>query len=61
MEELTKGTEEWDKALLETNQTAFELINQFDELAGKYHFENGQVVFDEGALEEMQAAQLVKA
>lgn len=61
MKELTKGTEEWNKALLETNKTAFDLINQFSGLAGKYRFENGQVVFDEGALEEAQAAQLVAA
>ena len=59
MKTLTRGTQEWNEALLESNEQAFELINKFDTLAGKYHMdENGQIVFDQGALDEIQREQL---
>lgn len=57
--ELTKGTAEYNEALLNANEQAMQLIEKYD-LMGQYHFENGVIVFDEGALEEAQQKQLEK-
>ena len=61
LEELTKGTLEWKEALADTNEEAKKLIAQFgEELKGKYEIIDGQIVFDEGVLEELEEAQLDK-
>ena len=56
LKQLTKGTLEWRDALIESNDKARELIDRFgsDLKAGDYYFEDGQIKFKEGVLEELQ-------
>lgn len=56
IEKLTKGTQEWRDAVADVNNQARELIEKFGtELsAGDYYFEDGQIKFKEGVLEELQ-------
>ena len=56
LETLTKGTLEYREALRETNEQAIELIRNNASLSGKYQTINGQIIFDDGALEEIQEA-----
>ena len=57
--DLSKGTEEWYENINKANEYARELIDTYDELAGKYHFnpESGLIEFDPGALEDLQSGQ----
>lgn len=56
IEKLTKGTQEWRDAIAESNDQARELIDRFGEdlQAGDYYFEDGQIKFKEGVLENLQ-------
>ena len=55
---LTKGTLEYQEALFNANNEALNLINTHSELAGQYTMENGVIKFNDGALEEVQQAEL---
>lgn len=57
LDELTQGTSEWKEQILEANEAALELIRNNAELAGKWHYKNGLITFDEGALEDIQNQQ----
>ena len=57
MSKMTQGTLEYREALLKNNETALELISTYSELAGKYETVNGLIVFQEGALEDLEMAQ----
>ena len=63
LEELTKDTQAWKEKLQETNEIAGELIEKFGTgaLSGKYRFEGGQIVFDDGALEALQEEEFNKS
>lgn len=54
LDNLIKGTDEYKEALEKANEQAKELIETYG-LYSKFHYdENGLIVFDEGALEEVQ-------
>lgn len=56
LDSLTEGTEEYKAALEEANRAALELINNHPELFSEddYKWENGQLIIDEGAMEQAQ-------
>ena len=55
LSELTKGTTAWREEIQRINDTAYELMQKYPELASKFTFgEGGVITFDEGALEEVQ-------
>ena len=56
IEKLTKGTQKWRDAVADVNNQARELIEKFGTglNAGDYYFEDGQIKFKEGVLEELQ-------
>ena len=54
LDELKYGSEEYAKALEEANNKAKELIKS-QELYGKFHYEKGLIVFDDGVLEGIQS------
>ena len=55
---LEEGTREWREAIHEANDAARELIDNNEELAGKYSFnaDTGLIEFEDGALEAAQDA-----
>lgn len=55
---LEEGTREWREAINDANDAARELIDNNEELAGKYSFnaDTGLIEFEEGALEAAQDA-----
>lgn len=52
--DLTNGTAEMSDAIAEANKQAQDLIDKYDSLKGKWHYENGIITFDEGAKEEAE-------
>lgn len=59
LDELTKGTVEYQEQISKTNEEALKLINTYDELAGQYHTTaEGLIVFNEGALENIKLLEL---
>lgn len=66
---LTRGTEEWNQAIQQSNELVLDLINKFPELAEQVKNVNGQLVLDQDAIEtvqqnmnkQVQAASLNKA
>lgn len=51
---LTKGTDQWNSALQESNQIVLDLIKKFPELASQVKNVHGQLIIDPQALEEAQ-------
>lgn len=53
---LVEGTDEWKESIVEANDKALELIDTYDELQGKYHYnaDTKLIEFDEGALEDLK-------
>ena len=60
LEELTKGTLEYKEALLAANSQAIELIRNNSNLSGQYETVNGQIVFNEGVLENLKEEEFNK-
>lgn len=66
---LTRGTEEWNQAIQQSNELVLDLINKFPELAEQVKNVNGQLVLDQDAIKtvqqnmdkQVQAASLNKA
>ena len=59
LEDLTRGTEEYNKALVESNAQAMELLEKYDSLAGHYTIgQDGLIEIDSAALAAAQAEQL---
>lgn len=52
LEDLDYSTKEYAETLQETNKKAKELIETY-QLFGKYHYENGVIVFNEGVLDDV--------
>ena len=59
LDEMQKGTLEYQEAISKTNEEALSLIDTYDELAGQYHTTaEGLIVFNEGALENIKVLEL---
>lgn len=52
--DLTNGTTEMSDAISEVNKQAQDLIDKYNFLKGRWHYENGAIVFDEGVEEEVE-------
>jgi hypothetical protein len=62
LEDLTKGTEEYNAALEEANRAALELMQNHPEYFGEgsYKWEEGQLILDEAAMENAKTAEREK-
>jgi hypothetical protein len=58
MKDLTKGTLEYNEAVMKANDEAMKLIKTNSELAGSYTIQDGLITFDEEALKKAQEAEL---
>jgi hypothetical protein len=58
MEEMTKGTNEYNNALMQANDSAMELIKHYKDL--KYDIEEGLIVIDEESLADAQRKELAE-
>lgn len=59
LDSCVKGTKEWKEALREVNDAAIDVLNNVrgidaDTLKGMYSREDGQITFNEGALDQLQ-------
>jgi hypothetical protein len=54
LENLTKGTEEWNKAMQDINSSVLDLISKYPELAGLVENEGGVLTLDVDSKEVQQ-------
>lgn len=52
---LTRGTEEWNQTIRQSNDLVLDLINKFPELAQNVKNVNGQLILDDDAIQQAQA------